>query len=226
MEIINVKNLSKIYKQAGEEIYALDDVTFSVNKGEFIAVVGASGSGKSTLIHTIGCVDSPTSGNIEIDGVNVSDLDESALTIFRRRQIGLVYQFYNLIVTLDVKDNIQIPILLDNKSVNESYYEELIERFEIKDRETHLPSELSGGQQQRVAIARALMNNPSILLLDEPTGNLDKANSFEIMKLIKESHKAFNQTILLITHDENVANMADRVIKLEDGKIIHDEVLV
>lgn len=226
MEIINVKNLSKIYKQAGEEIYALDDVTFSVNKGEFIAVVGASGSGKSTLIHTIGCVDSPTSGNIEIDGVNVSDLNESALTIFRRRQIGLVYQFYNLIVTLDVKDNIQIPILLDNKSVNESYYEELLERFEIKDRETHLPSELSGGQQQRVAIARALMNNPSILLLDEPTGNLDKANSFEIMKLIKESHKAFNQTILLITHDEDVANMADRVIKLEDGKIIYDEVLV
>lgn len=225
MEIIKVNNLTKIYKQAGEDIYALNDVSFSVNKGEFIAVVGSSGSGKSTLIHTIGCVDNPTDGTIEIDGVDVSNLDESALTIFRRRQIGLVYQFYNLIVTLDVKDNIQIPILLDNKEVNESYYEELLERFEIKERETHLPSELSGGQQQRVAIARALMNNPSILLLDEPTGNLDKENSLEIMKLIKESHKAFNQTIVLITHDEEVANMADRIIKLEDGKIIYDEVL-
>lgn len=225
MEIINVKNLTKIYKQAGEEIYALYNVSFSVNKGEFVAVVGASGSGKSTLIHTIGCVDVPTSGTIEIDGINVSDLDESALTIFRRRQIGLVYQFYNLIVTLNVKDNIQLPILLDNKEVNNTYYEELLERFQIKNRETHLPSELSGGEQQRVAIARALMNNPSILLLDEPTGNLDKANSIEIMKLVKESHKAFNQTIILITHDEDTANMADRIIKLEDGKIIYDEVL-
>lgn len=225
MEIINVKNLTKIYKQAGEEIYALYNVSFSVNKGEFVAVVGASGSGKSTLIHTIGCVDVPTSGTIEIDGINVSDLDESSLTIFRRRQIGLVYQFYNLIVTLDVKDNIQLPILLDNKEVNNTYYEELLERFQIKNRETHLPSELSGGEQQRVAIARALMNNPSILLLDEPTGNLDKANSIEIMKLVKESHKAFNQTIILITHDEDTANMADRIIKLEDGKIIYDEVL-
>lgn len=225
MEIINVKNLTKIYKQAGEEIYALYNVSFSVNKGEFVAVVGASGSGKSTLIHTIGCVDVPTSGTIEIDGINVSDLDESSLTIFRRRQIGLVYQFYNLIVTLDVKDNIQLPILLDNKEINNTYYEELLERFQIKNRETHLPSELSGGEQQRVAIARALMNNPSILLLDEPTGNLDKANSIEIMKLVKESHKAFNQTIILITHDEDTANMADRIIKLEDGKIIYDEVL-
>lgn len=226
MKLLEVKNLTKIYKQAQEDIYALNDVSFSVDKGEFIAVVGASGSGKSTLIHMLGCVDTPTSGSIKIDGVDISQLNENALTIFRRRQIGLVYQFYNLIPTLDVANNIRLPILLDNEKVDETYFDLLIYKFHLANRLSHLPSQLSGGQQQRVSIARALMNRPSLLLLDEPTGNLDQKNSQEIIDTIKTSHQELNQTIILITHDENIAQQANRIIKLEDGKIILDEVLV
>ena len=222
MKIIEVKNLSKIYKQASKEIYALNDVNFSVNKGEFIAVIGSSGSGKSTLIHMLGCVDRPSEGELKIDGVSVNDLDENALTIFRRRQIGLVYQFYNLIPTLNVENNIKLPVLLDGETVEDHYYKELLKGFSLEERESHLPSQLSGGQQQRVSIARALMNRPSILLLDEPTGNLDRQTSNEIMALIKASHTAYNQTIILITHDESIAAQADRLIKIEDGKITYD----
>lgn len=222
MKIIEVKNLSKIYKQASKEIYALNDVNFSVNKGEFIAVIGSSGSGKSTLIHMLGCVDRPSEGELKIDGVSVNDLDENALTIFRRRQIGLVYQFYNLIPTLNVENNIKLPVLLDGETVEDHYYKELLKGFSLEERESHLPSQLSGGQQQRVSIARALMNRPSILLLDEPTGNLDRHTSDEIMALIKASHTAYNQTIILITHDESIAAQADRLIKIEDGKITYD----
>lgn len=222
MKIIEVKNLSKIYKQASKEIYALNDVNFSVNKGEFIAVIGSSGSGKSTLIHMLGCVDRPSEGELKIDGISVNDLDENALTIFRRRQIGLVYQFYNLIPTLNVENNIKLPVLLDGETVEDHYYKELLKGFSLEERESHLPSQLSGGQQQRVSIARALMNRPSILLLDEPTGNLDRQTSDEIMALIKASHTAYNQTIILITHDESIAAQADRLIKIEDGKITYD----
>ena len=225
MNIIKVNNLTKIYKQGNQDIYALDDVSFSVKKGEFIAVVGASGSGKSTLIHTLGCVDKQTSGDIIIDGINTNKLDENALTIFRRRQIGLVYQFYNLIPTLNVENNIKLPVLLDGETVDETYYHDILKSFGLEDRVSHLPSELSGGQQQRVSIARAIMNRPSILLLDEPTENLDQKNSREVMGLIKASHQKYHQTILLITHDETIASMADRVIKIEDGRIVYDGVV-
>lgn len=222
MRVIEVKNVVKKYRQGEQEIFALNDVSFSVSKGEFIAVIGASGSGKSTLIHILGCVDSPTSGSVLIEGKSVSTLKEKQLTIFRRRHIGLVYQFYNLIPTLNVEDNIKLPVLLDNKKIDEDYYSTLLNNFGLSDRLTHLPSELSGGQQQRVSIARALMNKPTILLLDEPTGNLDKENSQEVLKIIQDSHKRLKQTIILITHDEKIANFADRIIKLEDGKIVHD----
>ena len=226
MELLKVENLTMTYKQGVETIYALNDVSFTVKKGEFIAVVGASGSGKSTLIHCLGCVDEPTSGNIMIDSVNISNLNETSLTIFRRRQIGLVYQFYNLIPTLNVEDNIKLPILLDNADVDETYYNYLLEKLQLSDRVNHLPSQLSGGQQQRVSIARALMNRPSLLLLDEPTGNLDQNTSKEIIDAIKMSHKELNQTIILITHDENIAAQAERILKIEDGKIILDEVII
>ena len=226
MELLKVENLTMTYKQGVETIYALNDVSFTVKKGEIIAVVGASGSGKSTLIHCLGCVDEPTSGNIMIDSVNISNLNETSLTIFRRRQIGLVYQFYNLIPTLNVEDNIKLPILLDNADVDETYYNYLLEKLQLSDRVNHLPSQLSGGQQQRVSIARALMNRPSLLLLDEPTGNLDQNTSKEIIDAIKMSHKELNQTIILITHDENIAAQAERILKIEDGKIILDEVII
>lgn len=222
MNIIEVNNLTKVYEQGKEKIYALNDVSFKVRKGEFISVVGASGTGKSTLLHILGCVDKQTSGNVIIDGIDTSTLNENTLTIFRRRQIGLVYQFYNLIPTLSVENNIKLPVLLDGESVDEIYYQDLLKKVAVEKRETHLPGELSGGEQQRVAIARALMNRPSILLLDEPTGNLDKRNSNEVMKLIKDSNKDYQQTIILITHDDSIAAMADRVIKIEDGKIVYD----
>lgn len=225
MELLKVEHLTKTYQQAGETIHALNNVSFSVRKGEFVSVVGASGSGKSTLIHLLGCVDQPTSGHIEIDGINVATLNEKALTIFRRRHIGLVYQFYNLIPILDVEDNIKLPVLLDNAKVDQEYYDFLIDKLMLRDRITHLPSELSGGQQQRVSIARALMNRPSLLLLDEPTGNLDQKTSKEIIDAIKQSHQLLNQTIILITHDELIASQADRMIKIEDGSIVFDEVL-
>lgn len=222
MSVIKVNNLTKVYKQGANDIYALNDVSLSIDKGEFIAITGASGSGKSTLIHMLGCVDNPTSGEILIDGVDVSKLNDDKLTIFRRREIGLVYQFYNLLPTINVEDNIKLPVLLDNEQIDDSYYKTLVDTFNIDDRLLHLPSELSGGQQQRVSIVRALINRPTILLLDEPTGNLDYENSLEVIKVIKESHKLLNQTVLLITHDENIAKQADRIIKLQDGKIVYD----
>lgn len=226
MEILNVVNLSKHYKQGETVVKALDDVSFRINKGEFVAIVGPSGSGKSTLLHLLGCVDSPTRGTIEIDGINISDLNEEKLTIFRRRHIGLVYQFYNLIPTLNVEDNIKLPILLDHAPIDHDYYQTLITHLNLENRLKHLPNQLSGGQQQRVSIGRALMNRPSLLLADELTGNLDQHNSQEIVRLIKESHQLHGQTILLITHDERIAMQADRVIAFADGKIIRDEVLV
>lgn len=222
MSVIKVNNLTKVYKQGANDIYALNDVSLSIDKGEFIAITGASGSGKSTLIHMLGCVDNPTSGEILIDGVDVSKLNDDKLTIFRRREIGLVYQFYNLLPTINVEDNIKLPVLLDNEQIDDSYYKTLVDTFNIDDRLLHLPSELSGGQQQRVSIVRALINRPTILLLDEPTGNLDYENSLEVIKVIKESHKLLNQTVLLITHDENIAKQADRIIQLKDGKIVYD----
>lgn len=222
MNIIQVNNLTKTYRQGAQEIHALNNVSFNVEKGEFIAVVGASGSGKSTLIHILGCVDKKTSGEVILDGIDTSTLSEKALTIFRRRQIGLVYQFYNLIPTLNVENNIKLPVLLDGERIDENYYQDLLVNFGIQDRVTHLPSELSGGQQQRASIARALMGRPSILLLDEPTGNLDQKNSKEVMKLIKDAHQKYQQTTLIITHNEEIAAMADRIIKIEDGVIVFD----
>ncbi|QIK69309.1 ABC transporter ATP-binding protein [Erysipelothrix sp. HDW6C] len=225
MEILNVMNLSKVYKQGKNEVRALDDVSFTVNKGEFVAIMGPSGSGKSTLLHMIGCVDKATSGFITIDGMAVDAFDEEKLTIFRRRHIGLVYQFYNLIPILNIEDNIKLPVLLDQAPIDTNYYQELITRLNLIDRVSHLPSQLSGGQQQRVSIARALMNRPSLLLADEPTGNLDQTNSQEIVDMLKASHRDYQQTIILITHDENIAMQAERIIHIEDGKIVRDEVL-
>lgn len=222
MSVIKINNLTKVYRQGNIDIYALNDVSLSIDKGEFVAITGASGSGKSTLIHMLGCVDNPTSGEILIDGVDVSKLNDDKLTIFRRREIGLVYQFYNLLPTINVEDNIKLPVLLDNELIDDSYYKTLVDTFNIDDRLLHLPSELSGGQQQRVSIVRALINRPTILLLDEPTGNLDYENSIEVIKVIKESHKLLNQTVLLITHDENIAKQADRIIQLKDGTIVYD----
>lgn len=226
MELLKVEHLTKVYKQGDNEVRALDGVSFKVNKGEFVAIIGASGSGKSTLLHCLGGVDNPTSGSIKVEDVEISTMKEQPLTIFRRRQIGLVYQFYNLIPTLDVKDNIQLPILLDNAKVDQEYYRYLLETLALADRVSHLPSELSGGQQQRVSIGRALMNRPALLLLDEPTGNLDQKTSQEIIEVIKKGHKELNQTILLVTHDETIASQADRIIRIEDGKITLDEVLI
>ncbi len=224
MNLIKVENLTKTYTQGNETIFALNDVSFEVKKGEFIAVVGTSGSGKSTLIHMLACVDTPDSGRIFIDGHNVTSLKEPSLTIFRRREIGLVYQFYNLIPTLDIENNIKLPRLLDGEEVEGVYYDFLISTFKLKDRLKHLPHQLSGGQQQRVSIARALINKPTILLLDEPTGNLDKKNAHEIINIISTNYKNLNQTMILITHDDEIAGLADRIIRLEDGRIIRDEV--
>lgn len=201
---------------------ALDNVSLSIEKGEFVAIVGPSGSGKSTLLHMIGCVDSPTSGTLEIDGLLTSTMNEDSLTIFRRRHIGLIYQFYNLIPILNVEENIQLPVQLDQSDVDEKYYNELIESLGLRERLKHLPNQLSGGQQQRVSISRALMNKPSIVLADEPTGNLDQENSKEIIDLLKYSSQYLKQTVILITHDESIALQADRIIKIEDGRIVKD----
>lgn len=201
---------------------ALDNVSLSIEKGEFVAIVGPSGSGKSTLLHMIGCVDSPTSGTLEIDGLLTSTMNEDSLTIFRRRHIGLIYQFYNLIPILNVEENIQLPVQLDQSDVDEKYYNELIESLGLRERLKHLPNQLSGGQQQRVSIGRALMNKPSIVLADEPTGNLDQENSKEIIDLLKYSSQYLKQTVILITHDESIALQADRIIKIEDGRIVKD----
>ena len=225
MDILKIENLTKIYGTADNMVKALDNVSFSVKKGEFIAIVGPSGSGKSTLLHIIGGVDKPTSGKVYMDGQDIYAQDDEQLAIFRRRQVGLIYQFYNLIPVLDVRENITLPVLMDGKKVNEERLDELITFLGLKGREKHLPNQLSGGQQQRVSIGRALMNAPAVVLADEPTGNLDSKNSHEIVELLKMSNKKYNQTLIIITHDENIALQADRIIALEDGRIIRDEVI-
>ena len=225
MEILRIEHLCKTYGSKETLVKALDDINFKVNKGEFVAIVGASGSGKSTLLHILGGVDKPTSGKVFVDNKDIYTLNETNLAIFRRRQVGLIYQFYNLIPVLNVKENMTLPILLDNKKVNEEYLNELIHILNLKKRVNHLPNELSGGQQQRVSIGRALMNHPALLLADEPTGNLDSNSSKEIMELLKLSNKKYEQTIIMITHDQKLALNADRIITVDDGKIISDEVV-
>ena len=220
MVILKVQNLTKKYGKKDTEVVALDNVSFSVEKGEFIAIVGASGSGKSTLLHLMGGVDKPTSGKVFINDKDIYQLSKDDLAIFRRREIGIIYQFYNLIPILNVKENILLPCNLDGKKVEEKHLQEIIELLGLSNREEHLPNQLSGGQQQRVAIGRAIINNPSIILADEPTGNLDSKSSKEIIELLKKSNKKYNQTILLITHDMSIAEQADRIIKIQDGKIV------
>ena len=223
MEILKVENLTKIYGKGNTKVTALDNVTFSVEKGEFVAIVGASGSGKSTLLHILGGVDRPTSGKVIVDKEDVYKLNEVNLAIFRRRQVGLIYQFYNLIPILNIEENITLPILLDGRKVDKEYLNELINILGLEKRLNHLPNELSGGEQQRVSIGRALMNRPAILLADEPTGNLDSKSSKEIVELLKLSNKKYNQTIIMITHDNSLALNADRIITIKDGRIINDE---
>ena len=223
MEILRVENLCKRYGKDSTLVEALKNVSFKVEKGEFVAIVGPSGSGKSTLLHILGGVDKPTSGHVYVEGTDVFSLNENNLAIFRRRQVGLIYQFYNLIPILNVKENISLPVLLDGKEPDEKYLQELIETLGLENRVNHLPNELSGGQQQRVSIGRALIYHPSLLLADEPTGNLDSKSSHEIIELLEISNKRYGQTIIMITHDENLAMHADRIITIEDGKIIRDE---
>ncbi len=225
MEILRVEHLSKIYGSGDTAVHALDDVSFTVEKGEFVAIVGPSGSGKSTLMHILGGVDSPTSGKVFVDGTEIGMLDETKLAIFRRRQIGLIYQFYNLIPVLNVKENITLPLLLDGREVDEQTLSDLVETLGLTDRLGHLPNQLSGGQQQRVSIGRALITHPALILADEPTGNLDRKNSAEIIELLKLFNRQYSQTLLVITHDENIALQADRILAVEDGKIVQDETL-
>lgn len=224
MNILEVKNLSKIYGKGDTLVKAVDDVSFTVEQGEFVAIIGPSGSGKSTLLHIIGGVDTPTTGNVIIDGTDITKLKESPLSIFRRRQIGLVYQFYNLIPILTVEENLTLPLLLDGRKPNKEQIDYLVSNLGLGDRLKHLPNQLSGGQQQRVSIGRALANNPALLLADEPTGNLDSENSKEIVALLRKFNKEHNQTVIMITHDERIAQSADRIIAIEDGKIVKDEV--
>ena len=225
MEILRVENLCKTYGSGDNIVKALDDVSFSVEKGQFVAIIGPSGSGKSTLLHILGGVDRPTSGKVYMDGADVYAQNENSLAVFRRRQAGLIYQFYNLIPVLDVEENITLPVLMDGRKVNEERLRELVITLGLEGREHHLPNQLSGGQQQRVSIGRALMNSPAVVLADEPTGNLDSKNSQEIVELLRTSNKKYGQTLIVITHDENIALQADRVIAIEDGKIRRDEVL-
>ncbi|WP_050636970.1 ABC transporter ATP-binding protein [Candidatus Stoquefichus sp. SB1] len=225
MKILEVKNLSKIYGKGESEVMALNNVSFSVDKGEFIAIVGSSGSGKSTLLHLIGGVDRPTNGEVIVNGIHVYQQNEEELAIFRRREVGLIYQFYNLIPVLTVEENMTLPVLLDNQSVNQGRLNELLKILDLEKRKDHLPKQLSGGQQQRVSIGRALMNAPSVVLADEPTGNLDSKNSKEIVDLLKLTQKKYKQTLIMITHDERIAMQADRIIVIEDGQIKKDEVL-
>lgn len=224
MKILDVKNLSKIYGKGDTMVKALNNVSFSVEQGEFVAIIGPSGSGKSTLLHILGGVDTPTSGSVVINDTDISTLDETALAIFRRRQIGLVYQFYNLIPILTVEENLTLPLLLDGRKPDKKQISSLIERLGLSQRLTHLPNQLSGGQQQRVSIGRALVNNPALMLADEPTGNLDSENSREIISLLRHFNKELNQTVIIITQDEKIALSADRIISIEDGKITRDEV--
>lgn len=225
MEILKVENLKKIYGQGENAVHALDGISFCVEKGEFVAIVGPSGSGKSTLLHILGGVDIPSSGKVYMDGQDVFAQNEEQLAIFRRRQVGLIYQFYNLIPVLNVKENLTLPILMDGRKINEERLQEMIHTLRLEGREKHLPNQLSGGQQQRVSIGRALMNAPAVVLADEPTGNLDSKNSQEIMELLKESNRKYHQTLIMITHDENIALQADRIIAIEDGRITRDEVM-
>lgn len=225
MDILRIENLSKIYGEGENQVKALDNVSFSVPKGQFVAIIGPSGSGKSTLLHILGGVDRPTSGKVYLDGQDVYAQNEDQLAIFRRRQVGLIYQFYNLIPVLNVTENITLPVLMDGKKVDKAYLDELIGLLSLKGREKHLPNELSGGQQQRVSIGRALINNPAVMLADEPTGNLDSKNSHEILELLKLSHQKYGQTLIVITHDSNIALQADRIITINDGKIASDRLL-
>lgn len=224
MKILETQNLCKTYGKGDVMVRALDNVSFSVEKGEFVAIVGPSGSGKSTLLHILGGVDTATSGSVIIDKTDISTLDETALAIFRRRQIGLIYQFYNLIPILTVEENLTLPLLLDGRKPDQAKVNNIIQKLGLSNRMNHLPNQLSGGQQQRVAIGRALINNPALLLADEPTGNLDSENSREIISLIRSFNKEFNQTVIMITHDERIALSADRIIAIEDGRITRDEV--
>ena len=222
MEILKVEKLTKVYGKGSTEVRALDNVSFSVNKGEFVAIVGASGSGKSTLLHLLGGVDRPTSGKVYIDGEDIFKLNDEKLAIFRRRQVGLIYQFYNLIPILNAEENITLPLSLDNRKVDEDELDELIKLLGLQNRKKHLPNELSGGQQQRVSIGRALITHPTIVLADEPTGNLDSKSSDEIVALLKKSNKEYKQTIVMITHNMEIAKEADRIIKIEDGHIVEE----
>lgn len=226
MKILEVTNLCKTYGKGDTMVKALDNVSFSVEKGEFVAIIGPSGSGKSTLLHILGGVDVPTKGSVVINQTDISNLDETALAIFLRRQIGLIYQFYNLIPILTVQENLTLPLLLDGRKPDEKQISTLVKRLGLEHRLDHLPNQLSGGQQQRVSIGRALVNNPALMLADEPTGNLDSENSKEIISLLRQFNKDFNQTVIIITHDEKIANSADRVITIEDGKITGDEVRI
>ena len=219
MEILKVENLTKIYGKDSTKVTALDNVSFSVEKGEFVAIVGASGSGKSTLLHLIGGVDRPTKGRVFIDGKDIFKFNDDKLAIFRRRQVGLIYQFYNLIPILNVEENITLPVSLDNREINKERIDEMLKLLGLEKRRNHLPNELSGGQQQRTSIGRALITNPTIILADEPTGNLDSKSSDEIVSLLKKSNKELKQTIIMITHNMEIAKIADRIIKIEDGKI-------
>lgn len=223
--MIQVEHLSKVYGKGENEVVALNDVSFSVKKGEFVAIIGPSGSGKSTLLHILGCVDRPTKGKVYFDGVDVYQQKEDQLAIFRRRQVGLIYQFYNLIPILNVVENMTLPVLMDGREVNQEFLTELVATLGLEGKEKKLPNELSGGQQQRTSIGRALMTSPLVVLADEPTGNLDSKNSQEIIQLLKTSNKKYNQTLIVITHDENIALQADRIIAIEDGGITRDEVI-
>lgn len=223
MEILRIEHLSKVYGQGENQVRAVDDVSFSVEKGEFMAIIGPSGSGKSTLLHILGGVDRPTSGKVYVDGQDVYAQDEDHLAIFRRRQVGLIYQFYNLIPVLNVVENMTLPVLMDGRAVNRQRLDELLDVLDLRGREKHLPNQLSGGQQQRVSIGRALMNAPAVVLADEPTGNLDSKNSQEIVELLKLSNRKYGQTLVIITHDENIALQAHRIIAIEDGRITRDQ---
>jgi putative ABC transport system ATP-binding protein len=223
VEILKVNNLSKVYGKGDTQIKAIDDVSFNVEKGEFVAIVGPSGSGKSTLLHILGGVDTPSSGQVLVDGADIGALDQTKLAIFRRRQIGLIYQFYNLIPILNVEENISLPLLLDERSLDEARLKEIIATLGLTDRVKHLPNQLSGGQQQRVSIGRALINTPALMLADEPTGNLDSANSEEIIALLKLSNQRYHQTLIVVTHDPDIALQADRIISFGDGRIVRDE---
>ena len=223
MEILRIEHLSKVYGQGENQVRAVDDVSFSVEKGEFLAIIGPSGSGKSTLLHILGGVDRPTSGKVYVDGQDVYAQDEDHLAIFRRRQVGLIYQFYNLIPVLNVVENMTLPVLMDGRAVNRQRLDELLDVLDLRGREKHLPNQLSGGQQQRVSIGRALMNAPAVVLADEPTGNLDSKNSQEIVELLKLSNRKYGQTLVIITHDENIALQAHRIIAIEDERITRDQ---